>query len=145
MIEAVERETPVLDETKDTLEIVRPPFRGDAHTRLAHEGGRKGEGERPLVEAGEHDLAAGRQSRDKLIEDRRIAADVVDDAIVAARVVVGRDDVVAFGAARALRITFPDRRLAAGDDAQPRQQAAQHAMPDDEFAALRRSTPPRAW
>jgi hypothetical protein len=41
------------------------PFGGDAQTRLAHEGRREVEAQRLAVEAGEHDLAAGRQAGDQ--------------------------------------------------------------------------------
>ncbi len=84
--ELVEREAPLLDEAHNAGEIVGPPLRGDAQPRLAHEGGRKGESERALVETREDDFAARRESRDQIIENLRIAAHIVDDAIVAARI-----------------------------------------------------------
>ena len=74
------------------------PLRGDADARLAHEGGREGEGERLGVEAGQHDLAARRQARDQRVEDRGVAADVADRGVVAPRVRGRVEDAVADGA-----------------------------------------------
>ena len=78
------------------IEVVRPELRRDAQPRLAHEGGREGERQPVGVEAREHDLAARGKARDQGVEDRRVAADVADAAVVAARIVLlGGGDLVA--------------------------------------------------
>ncbi len=76
--QAVERKPAGLDQRRDRDEIGRLPFGGDAEPRLAHEGGREGEGQPLAVEAGQHDLAAGREAADQRIEQAGVAADIVD-------------------------------------------------------------------
>ncbi len=77
--QAVEREAARLDQPHDLGEVALAPLRGDAEARLAHEGGREGEAH-PVVEAGEHDLAARREALNERIERRGVAADVDDRA-----------------------------------------------------------------
>ena len=60
----VERKASVFGETNDGLEVVGAPLGRDPQSRLAHEGGRKGESEGTLIKAGENDLAAWRETRD---------------------------------------------------------------------------------
>jgi hypothetical protein len=59
--------------------------------RLAHEGRREAEAQRLAVEARQHDLAAVGQARDRRCRGcDAVAADVVDGAVVAPRVLLGR-------------------------------------------------------
>ena len=94
-------------EIADDEQVGFLPFRRDANARLAHEGRGECERQRLAVEAREHHLAAVREPRDQAVEQRGIAARVVDRFVVAARIVGGVDDVVAFGADCAQRIAFP--------------------------------------
>src|SRR6056297_4108905 len=82
--EAVQRQAAGGDQITDGKHVVRAPFRGDAQPRLAHEGRRKRERDRFVIEAGQYDLTAGREPGDQFVEQRGITADVTDDPVVAA-------------------------------------------------------------
>ncbi len=81
--------------------------------RLAHEGGREGEGRAVAIEPGEHDLAAGREPRDQRVQDAGVAGGVVDGAVVAPRVVGRVEHRVAERARRRGRVALPHDRRAA--------------------------------
>ena len=97
--------------------------------------GGKAKDERLAVEAGEHDLAARREARDQRVEQRRIAADVADArGSRGASSSSGSIDAVAVGAVGALRDCVSQTRSASppSGDGEAREQAAEHAMADDE-------------
>jgi hypothetical protein len=132
--EPVERQTSVTQKLQDFREILVAPFRGDADARFAHERWRKRETERGAIESGQHDLAAGRQPRDELIEQVCIATDIIDRAVVSARIVIGRDNGIAASTAAAVRTRFPHGRgLTAGHEAEPGEETSKHAVTDDEI------------
>ena len=134
----IERQPPGRDQIADGGEVRRLPFGGDADARLAHEGGRKGKCQRLAIEAGQYDLTARREALDQRIEDRAVAAGVADDAIVAAGIVGGVDDVVSRRAAPSGLVALPHGRLVAEGTGKARQQPPQHAMTNDEIR-LRKS------
>ena len=106
--------------------------------------GAKAKRQRLAVEAGQHDLAAGRQARDQAVEQRGVAADVVDrrGSRGACRRPGRRPRSPRRPSARAgLRLPH-GRRRRTGEQRQPRQQPAEHAVADDQVrqcgAAVRR-------
>ena len=88
----LKRQAAGFDELPDLLQVRLPPLRRDPEAGLAHESGREGETEGLVVEAGQHDLPAGREALDERVEQRRVAADV-DRLCGSARCVSSSGDV----------------------------------------------------
>ena len=118
--EAVKRKRSRFDQLHDPGEIAIAPDRRDPDAGFAHESRRKAEAQ-AIVESGEHNLAAGRESLHERIENRGVAADIEDRAVGLARIGVGRRDLVSDRASRPKAVGFPyDRRLASRGDDEPR-------------------------
>ena len=69
---------------------------------------------------------------------RAVAADVADAAVVAAFVVFRRDDAVTLAVPPPGRVGLPDGRRMAAGDGDAGDQAAEHAMADDQLGRLAR-------
>ena len=132
--QSLERQRPALYKLAGGRQVVAGPLGGDAQAGLFHESGRKGELQRLGIEAGQHDLAAAFDPRDQGIEQRAISRRVIDRPVVPTRIVIGRQNRVARGAALPGRIDFPDRwGRAAGSQRETGQQAAQHTVAHDQI------------
>ena len=130
--QAVQRQPAVAGQRGGGIQVLPPPLRRDPQPRFLHEGGREGERQPLGIEPGQHDLPARRQMPHQRVQQPGVAAGVVDRAVVAARVVLGRDHRV-FRRHGPRRVALPHRRRrGAMQDREPGQQPAQHAMPDDQ-------------
>ncbi len=130
--QAVELEQPGLDQREHRGDVRGRELGGDAHPRLAQERRREGEGQ-PIVEAGQHHLAALAEPCEGEVEDIGGPARVADRAIVAA-LVVGRVDHAVAGSDPTCRLDLPHRRRARPRcDRDPCDQLPQYAMPDNQI------------
>jgi hypothetical protein len=128
----IEREPAAFDQSRDGREVVGAELGRDPDPGLPHEGRREGEGQRRLVEAGEHDLAAGCEVGDQPVEAGGVTADIGDHRIVAPGILVRRQNRVAGGTVPPGRIRLPDRRVCADGDGEASQQTPEHAVPHDQ-------------